>query len=93
MAIDFTEVAANADFGAPGARKSGRNPAWPYCPTLTVAGKTRQLLGLAYATRDEAVAKAEMHIAAARKDLARRLAEPRMRALREAYGLPRELES
>lgn len=85
-------AAANADLGTPSARKSGRRTEWPYVPVVVIGGHDRQLLGLAYATRDEALDVATRHIAAERAALARKLAEPRFRALRDAHGLPRELE-
>lgn len=49
------------------------------------------MLGVAYATRDEAIAAAERHIDALRSSLAVKLANPGARLLREQYGLPREL--
>lgn len=89
---DVAAAAANADLGSPTAAKRGRNPRWPYVPVLTLAGgRTQQLRGLAYATREEAVGRAEREIAAMRASLARRLLVPRHRALREQFGLPREL--
>jgi hypothetical protein len=50
-----------------------------------------QLLGLAYPTRIEALARAARHTDALREQLARHLANPRYRALREQHGLPREI--
>ncbi|RDI17260.1 hypothetical protein DEU38_12396 [Rhodococcus sp. AG1013] len=89
---DVATAAANADLGSPGAVKRGRNSRWPYVPILELTGgRAQQLRGLAYATRGEAVARAEREIAAARASLARRLLVPRHRALREQFGLPREL--
>lgn len=57
----------------------------------TGAPHTSQLIRLAFATRVQAVEAAERHLEAVRTTLARRLAEPRHRALRESYGLPREV--
>lgn len=94
------EVAAAADFGIPTARKTGRDPRWPYVPVIrpTVSELDRpgppghrQVLGVAYATRDEAIAAAARHIEALRASLAVKLANPGARLLREQYGLPREL--
>lgn len=83
-------AAAAADFGQPGARRTGRNPQWPYVPVIldpNVRSGQRQLLGVAFATRDEAVAYAEGHILRLRHDLAGKLAQPRYRALRRQYGV------
>jgi hypothetical protein len=97
LAVDIERVAAEADFGQPSARKGGRDPRWPYVPIVKLttyglnAAETSQVRGLAYATREEAVAAAARHIAAQRADLAAKLVEPRHRALRESYGLPREI--
>lgn len=85
------------DFGEPTARKTGRNPQFPYVPVIIrptdVPNVTRQeqLVGLAFRTRSEAIACAEGHILRERQLLAARLADPRFRALREAHGLPREM--
>lgn len=90
---------SGADFGQPSARKTGRDPRWPYVPVIAHPATPsapkpwqQQVLGKAYATRQEALAAAESHITAQRSALAHKLAEPRMRALREHYGLPTELE-
>ncbi len=95
----FDDVAATIELGSPSARKGGRDPRWPYVPVIVYAGTpespkgyTGQVRGLAYATRDEAVDAAERSIVATRASLARKLADPRHRALREQYGLPRELD-
>jgi hypothetical protein len=92
----ITEAVAAANFGVASAAKRGRNAKWPYVPiviTTNNVGKvsTAQILGVAYATREEALERARRHIDACRGDLARKLADPRMRALREQYGLPREV--
>lgn len=89
-------AAAAADFGTPSARKAGRNPRWPYLPmvvTTAINGRpeTTIIRKRAFATREEAVAFATRHIDSMRDSLARRLADPRERALREYYGLPRDL--
>lgn len=96
LAAAIEAAVAAADLGRPNARKAGRNPAWPYVPVILRtdhAGATRstQLIGLAYATRAEAVAVAAAHIDRARAALARDLADPRYRALRQQHGLPREV--
>lgn len=92
----FAAAAEAADFGQPAARKTGRDPRWPYVPVIVggIAGQahqTKQLLGRAFVTRGEAVADAAGHVARLRADLARRLALPQYRALREQHGLPRDL--
>ena len=92
--VTFEQAADAADFGTPSARKAGRNPRFPYVPVVKVSPlrpTTRQIKGYAYATRNEALAHAERHIANARRTLARQLADPRYRALREQHGLPREI--
>lgn len=90
----------DVDLGTASARKSGRNSRFPYVPIVKLAGvdsigqgtaQTRQLLGKAFANREQAVEYAQMHLDALRDDLAERLAIPRHRALREQYGLPRDL--
>lgn len=93
------ETVEALDLGRPSARKSGRDPRWPYVPVLLHddshgrPGHTRQeqLLGVAYETRGEAVAYAEGHLVGLRRDLERKLAMPTGRALREQHGLPRDL--
>lgn len=86
------EAAAAADLGRPSARRSGRNPRWPHVPVIEDPdGHARQLLGLAFQTRTEALWAANHHLETARADLERKLADPRYRALREAHGLPRDL--
>lgn len=91
-------VVAAQDYGRPSAVKRGRNPAFPYVPVLVKAphgahaSRTENpCQGVAFATREEAVARCEVWIAAARSSLRSRLAEPRHRALREQHGLPREI--
>ncbi len=95
-AID--DAVAAARFGRPTAAKRGRDPRWPYVPVvdfryddLPHGGHTTQIRGLAYATREEAVEAARLHIERGREALAADLADPRHRALREHHGLPREL--
>ena len=95
LAEQILAAADTADFGTATAAKRGRNPKWPYVPVIRVAdqGKhqTTQIKGKAFATREEAVTYAQRCIDQARKVLAFQLADPRMRALREYHGLPREL--
>lgn len=82
--------------GSPSAAKRGRNAQWPYIAVikdyLGRPGATHNPMGRrAYATRDEAIAAASQYIEASRAKLRHDLGQPRMRALREQYGLPREL--
>lgn len=92
LAEQIERAAATAAFGSPTATKRGRNPQWPYVPVIDHGCYTSQIKGLAYATRTEAIDAAKRHVAQCQADLARKLAEPRHRALREQYGLPREIE-
>jgi len=92
----IAEVVAGVEHGRPAARKLGRNPRFPYVPVLVGSpggglDGVEQILGLAFATREEAVWAAERTVGQRRAALARHLAEPRHRAAREHYGLPREL--
>lgn len=89
----IVEVVNSANLGQPTARKSGRTDRWPYVPVIDHGTHVEQIRGLAYATRPEAMYAAERHLDQARATLARHLAEPRYRALREQYGLPREIDS
>lgn len=92
----------------PTAHKRGRNKRWPYVPVVlepldTPAARAgeklerydyrqRQLLGLAYATREEAIAVATREIAGIREALRAKLLSPEKgRAWRTWLGLPREL--
>lgn len=85
-------------FGKASAQKRGRNPKWPYVPVILHAtgglgggGHQEQIRKRAFETRDEAVGYAQSVIDARRESLARDLAAPNHRALREAHGLPREV--
>lgn len=95
LAPDIARIAAALDLGTASARKTGRDPRWPYVPVVahtdSPRGYVKQVMGLAYATRPEAIARAQAHIDALRRRLAGDLATPRMRALREQHGLPREI--
>lgn len=96
MTLTIEQVVADADLGTASARKSGRNPLWPYVPVIVHTDDLgvdhqEQVLGLAFETRPEAVAAAQRRIVARRAQLAEKLANPRYRALRESYGLPREI--
>ena len=96
----IAKVVERANFGKPSAAKRGRWKDLPYVPVVDFGERkigvhvthTKQLMGLAFATRDEAVSSAETYIARERKMLAKKLAEPRYRALRLQYGLPQEIE-
>lgn len=85
------------DFGQPSARKTGRDPRWPYVPVIKHSGTStapkpwvEQIRGLAFATRPEALSCAEAHITKLRARFAEKLADPKMRALRAYYGAPRQ---
>ena len=92
------QIAAEFDFGKPSAAKRGRRKEWPFVPIINYGRqpvgvymtRTMQLKGLAYATREEAVERAAKHIDGNRTELARKLRDPRYRALRLQYGLPEE---
>jgi hypothetical protein len=98
------EIVAAMAWGKASAAKRGRNPSWPFVPVIdhTIlhpqAGDTllRQRTenacrGVAFATREEAVAKAQQVIDARKVHLASQLADPRYRALRVSHGLPSEI--
>lgn len=94
------QIVAQADLGSPDAAARGRNPRWPYVPivrhsdgTGPRARQTEQIVLRAFATRAEAVEDAARVIALRRASLARQLADPRHRAVREQYGLPRDIPS
>lgn len=97
----FARLETEEYFGIAFARKSGRNPKWPHVPvilTRRIPGRPiadfsmeSQIRGLAYATREEAIACAQRSIEAQRAHLRGRLNEPRYRALRESFGLPTEI--
>lgn len=95
----YTAAVDAAYFGEPTARKTGRNPKWPYVPVIAynvvpggpLVPRTHVLVKRAFATRAEAVDYAAAVIARMRASHVAQLAEPRHRALREQYGFPREL--
>lgn len=94
----ISAIAEAFPIGRAQAVKRGRNPVWPYIAVvvdyLGKSGATHNPLGRrAFATRDEAVAAADHYIMQFREGLRIRLADPRWRALREQYGLPRDLPS
>ena len=84
-------IAALGYFSRATAVKRGRRSEWPYVPVIDHGTHTEQLRGRAYATRAEAVEFAHKSILARREALQRKLRDPRYRALREMYGLPREI--
>jgi hypothetical protein len=93
-------IAAERWYGRASAAKRGRNPAYPYVPVINYDRPDRisrfhtwnPVKGVAFATREEAVAYAQKHIDAERNLLRKQLAEPRYRALRKSVGLPMEIE-
>lgn len=84
-------VVAAFPFGTATAIKRGRRPEWPYVPVVDHGDRTEQLKGFAYATRDQAVAKALHTIEHRRAAMRLRLADPTCRAFREQHGLPRDI--
>lgn len=78
------------------ARKSGRNPKWPYVAVVhhpprvglaAVDGRTEIVRGRAFETRPEAVAYAQRVIDGRKAKMAFDLAEPRMRAYRGQWDV------
>lgn len=94
VAATYRETAGEAS-----AHKRGRNPVFPYVPVIlhpnlqvpTCAPRQEQILGRAYVTREEAVSCAVRVIDARVFHFRRQLQKRGARALREQYGLPREL--
>lgn len=89
------QAVAAREWGTPSAAKRGRNPSWPYVPVIVGSPRggrddREQVLGKAFATRDEAVAYALRVIESRKAHFAEQLSDPRYRALRESCGLPRE---
>lgn len=91
------EEAVTACYGGylASARKTGRNPNWPYVPVYKspdpyVGGHFHetQIRARAYRTRDEAVQVAGLYIEALRDGMRRSLADPRSRAHRAQWGVP-----
>lgn len=99
-ADEIDAIVEARDFGRATSVRRGRHSEWPYVPIIEhrpiagVAYKTRteQIPWKAFATRGEAVAYAGKVIKARRDLLRLQLADPRHRALREQYGLPREIK-
>jgi hypothetical protein len=96
LATAIAQIVTAQDFGEANAAKRGRNPRWPYVPVIHHARpnsstRTEQIVPMAFATRAEAVEYAAKVIEARREHLRSQLAEPRHRALREKYGLPRDI--
>ena len=91
------ESAVHAAYGhyRPEAVKRGRNPKFPYVPIYRTshngAHQTTQVKGRAFATRAEALHCAEAQIEAFCNHMRALLIKPGCRALREQYGLPREI--
>lgn len=91
------ERARSTDTRRASAVKRGRNPRFPYVPIWTYTDATggrrteNPMTRRAFATREEAVTYAERLLDREYEVLARHLADPGYRSLREHYGLPREL--
>lgn len=88
---DSERVATALWLGRAHAEKRGRNSRWPYVPIIDYDTHTNQIRGRAYATREEAMAYAQLCIDKRRADFLERLRDPRYRALRVQHGLPMEL--
>lgn len=87
-----------SEAGEASAQKRGRNPVFPYVPVILhqdirKRGETRQeqILKRAFITREEAVIFAQKVIDARVKHFEKQINSIGCRALREQYGLPREL--
>jgi hypothetical protein len=96
-AANVDDVVARVDFGKPSAVKRGRRKEWPYVPVVDFGKqevgprrRTDQIEGYAFETREEAVAFAARFIEGLRVGLAKKLRDPRYRALRTQHGLPQE---
>lgn len=86
------EKVASLDLGVASAVKRGRNPDFPYVPICVYGHRTQNpIRKRAFATREEAVAAAQNSIDHLRAMYAAHMKEARYRALREYYGLPREM--
>lgn len=98
MTTEQIEAAVHTAYGHYKAQtvKRGRNPAFPYVPIYRFAdsngnAQTTQIKGKAFANRDDAIAYAQRYINALKRTMRDHLQEPRYRALREEFGLPREI--
>ena len=89
-------VVANVNFGKPSAAKRGRREQWPYVPVIdhgkqsvgVYRTRTEQIKGKAFDSRQNAIDFASSVIDARKKELRRKLNDPRYCALRASYGLP-----
>ena len=94
--IFLAEVTAR-DPRTASAVKRGRNKDFPFVPIAILneaegIAQTQNIAkGLAYATRKEAVARAQRAIDSDRRSRAIKMTRPEFRALREQFGFPREL--
>jgi hypothetical protein len=80
------------------AAKRGKNPKFPYVPLLKITPKdgsrgrtTNPTQGVAYATREEAIAKAQQCLDSYRYVRAHTMLRPSHRAERDYHGLPRDI--
>lgn len=82
-----------ADHCKPSAIKRGRDARWPHVPVIQhPTGRTEQLRGFAFPTREEAIEHARKHLKTWRAHDEARVNLPNYRALRVSFRLPRELE-
>lgn len=92
-------MSTEPNFGKASAAKRGRNPKWPYVPIIAYGEQatgahrthTEQIRKRAFETRTEAVEYAQRVIDARIATHETQLATPRLRALREQHGFPRDL--
>ena len=93
------KLVAEQKFGRANAVKRGRNPKYPWVPIIDYGEQTQgvhttrteQIRKLAFAEREDAVNAAQKVIDARRDKFRHDLLEPRMRALRQQYNLPRDI--
>lgn len=99
LAEQVEEIIAAHPFGRASAPKRGRNSKFPWVPVIDYgkqaigvhATRTYQLRAFAYEAREAAVCAAQRAIDANREMMRSQMLNPRYRALREQYGLPREI--
>ena len=97
--IAVEHVVAAFPFGEASAAKRGRSSTFPYVPVIDYGPqttgvhrtRTKQLRGVAFKSRQDALDYAVAFIARARDNFREQLCTSRLRALREQHGLPREV--
>jgi hypothetical protein len=99
FAAHVETIVATMDLGKASALKRGHNPVFPYVPIVLhtnphcadFAPRQEQILGRAFIEREAAIECARKVIEARREHYRRQFNRRGCRALREQYGLPREL--